>query len=285
MATAVHVTLWDGAGTHAPSVVLIHGSMTWGTACFERQRSLADGYRLRVVDRRGYGSSPDIDRSDYDVDAADVVELLGEGAHVVGHSSGGVVAMLAAGRHPLAVHSLTLIEPAAFRVAADHPTVAAALQRMRQAVASIPPDPSPANYLRLSAESMGIPLPELTPDHLRAARTALRERPSWDAEIPVEPLASAAWPKLVITGTWEPASPEYRAWVGEAMVACGGIVADRIGGVLLRVPGAAHEPHREQAALVNAALRDVWDRNRTGTGASPHSVLEDERFGMRSASG
>ena len=273
----MHVTLWDGAGAEAPSVVLIHGSMTWGTACFERQRSLTDGYCLLVLDRRGYGSSPDIDRSDYDVDAADVLELLGEGAHVVGHSSGGVVAMLAAGRRPQAVRSLTLIEPAAFRVAANHPAVAAALERMRRAVASMPPDASPANYLRLSAEAMGLPLPEVTSDHLRAARTALRERPSWDAEIPVDPLASASWPKLVITGTWDAASPEYRAWVGEAMMTCGGIVADRIGGILLRVAGAAHEPHREQAALVNAALRDVWDRGQIGTGASPHAVLEGER--------
>ena len=277
MATAVHVTLWDGAGAEAPSVVLIHGSMTWGTACFERQRSLADDYRLLVLDRRGYGSSPDIDRSDYDVDASDVVELLGEGAHVVGHSSGGVVAMLAAGRRPQAVRSLTLIEPAAFRIAANHPAVAAALERMRRAVASMPPDASPANYLRLSAEAMGLPLPEVTSDHLRAARTALRERPSWEAEIPVDPLASAAWPKLVITGTWEAAPPDYRAWVGEAVMACGGIVAERIGGILLRVPGAAHEPHREQAAQLNAALCDVWDRGQTGTGASPHSLLEDER--------
>ena len=126
MGELIHVTVWDAAATAAPAVVLIHGSMTWGTACFEQQRALADHYQLMVVDRRGYGSSPDIDRSDYDVDAADVIELLGEAAHVVGHSYGGVVAMLAAGRRPQAVRSLTLIEPAAFRVAEHHPAVMAA---------------------------------------------------------------------------------------------------------------------------------------------------------------
>src|SRR3982751_6201392 len=52
MATAVHVTLWHGAGTHAPSVVLIHGSMTWGTACFERQRSLAECAALGGVSQK-----------------------------------------------------------------------------------------------------------------------------------------------------------------------------------------------------------------------------------------
>ena len=183
------------------------------------------------------------------------------------------------------MRSLTLIEPAAFRVAADHPAVAAALERMRQAVASIPPDPSPANYLQLSAEAMGLPLPEVTPDHLRAARTALRERPSWDAEIPVDRLASTAWPKLVITGTWDAASPEYRAWVGEAMMACGRIVAERIGGILVRVPGAAHEPRREQAALAQRAVARVEAtvvRNSANFGTSltteGHLATVAERF-------
>jgi pimeloyl-ACP methyl ester carboxylesterase len=256
----VHVTVWDEAGKAAPAVVLVHGTMTWGAACFQSQRSLAADHCLLVVDRRGYGSSPDIDRSDYDVDAADVVELLGEGAHVVGHSYGGVVGMLVAGRRPQAVRSLTLIEPAAFRVAADNPSVAAALNRMRQAVASTPSQPSPEQYIRLSAKAMGAPPPEFTPDHSRAAATAVRERPSWDAQIPIEPVAAATWPKLIITGTWETAPSHYRAWVGEAMMACARIVAQRIGAALLSVPGAAHEPHREQPAVVNTALRELWNR-------------------------
>ena len=95
--TAVHVTVWDEAGGGAPAVVLVPGTMTWGTACFEAQRPLARHYRLLVLVRRVFGESPDIDRSDYEVDALDVVELLGDGVHLVGHSYGGVVAMLAAG--------------------------------------------------------------------------------------------------------------------------------------------------------------------------------------------
>jgi len=81
--TAVHVTIWDDAGADAPSVLLVHGTMTWGTACFEAQRTLARHYRLLVMDRRGFGESPDIDRSDYEVDALDVVELLDDGVHLV----------------------------------------------------------------------------------------------------------------------------------------------------------------------------------------------------------
>src|ERR671932_155375 len=125
MGTPVHVTVWDEAGVGAPTVVLVHGTMTWGTDAFEAQRPLAERYRLLVTDRRGFGGSPDIDRSDYEVDAADVVELLGDGAHLVGHSYGGVVAMLAAGLRPQSVRSLALIEPSAYRLAEQDPAVAA----------------------------------------------------------------------------------------------------------------------------------------------------------------
>jgi pimeloyl-ACP methyl ester carboxylesterase len=223
---------------------------------------------LLVLDRRGFGLSPDIDHSDYDVDALDVVDLMDAGAHLVGHSYGGVVAMLAAGRRPDAVRSLTVIEPAALRIAERDPTVAVTLRRMREAVANTPRSLTPAEYLRVSTESVGIATPEMTPDYLRAARSAMRERPSWDAEIPLDPLASAPWPKLVITGTWETASPQYRSWVGEAFMVCGRVVAERIDGTLLRVPGAAHEPHREQPAIVNTALRDLWESGRVEVGSS-----------------
>jgi pimeloyl-ACP methyl ester carboxylesterase len=64
-------------------MVLVHGTMTWGTACFEARWPLARHYRLLVMDRRGFGESPDIDRSDYEVDALDVVELLDDGVHLV----------------------------------------------------------------------------------------------------------------------------------------------------------------------------------------------------------
>ncbi len=66
MDTPVHVTVWDEAGKGAPTVVMVHGAMTWGTASFEAQRPLAERYQLLVIDRPGSGGSPDIDRSDYE---------------------------------------------------------------------------------------------------------------------------------------------------------------------------------------------------------------------------
>jgi len=60
-------------------------------------------------------ASPDLSGSpypsDYEVDARDVVDLLAAGAHLVGHSYGAVVAMLAAATRPDLARSLALIEP------------------------------------------------------------------------------------------------------------------------------------------------------------------------------
>ncbi|MEW9515782.1 alpha/beta fold hydrolase [Streptomyces tubercidicus] len=60
----VHVTVWDQAAAEAPRAVLVHGTMSWGTECFAAQRPLADTFRLELVDRRGFGDSPGIERSD-----------------------------------------------------------------------------------------------------------------------------------------------------------------------------------------------------------------------------
>ena len=261
-AAPVHVTVWDdGAGPGAARVLLVHGTMTWGTESFAEQRPLARRFHLEVMDRRGYGGSPDTARSDYETDAADIAEVLArtpDGAHLVGHSYGGVSAMFAAARYPRRVRSLTLIEPSALRAAEHDPVVAAALARMR-AVFSSPPQDMPAEeFLTMSTEPYGLPVPEFTPRRLRATRTAMRERIAWEAEIPLAPLAAATFPKLVLNGTWETADPEHRAFNGDAMAACGRTVAALIGARHVAVPATAHDPHRDRPADVNPLLAARW---------------------------
>lgn len=100
--------------------------------------------------------------------------------------------MLAARRLPQLVRSHTLIEPGAYRLAAHHPIVAAALQRNREGMGNLPKNISPKEFLHISTEPLGgIEMPTPTPQRLRAARSAMRERPCWEAEVPVEPLATA----------------------------------------------------------------------------------------------
>jgi pimeloyl-ACP methyl ester carboxylesterase len=264
----VHVTVWKTrpeTGTRIVPAVFVHGIFTWAEDAaygFAAQRPLADGRPLLLMDRRGYGSSPDTARSDFETDADDLVGLLDncpDGAHLVGHSNGGLAAMLAASRRPRAVRSLALIQPSAFRAASDHPAVRELLTRAESTGARRGPQQQeldPEEYLRLSTEGLGMPMPEPTPARLRAVRTSMRERPVWEADPPLEPLSDAPWPKLVVSGTWEDAPELYRRYAGEPLLACAEVVADRIGARRLRVPG--YYPHTQHPTEINAALRALW---------------------------
>jgi hypothetical protein len=102
-----------------------------------------------------------------------------------------------------------------------------------------------------------VPAPDPTPQRLRAARTAMRERPCWDADVPLEPLAAASSPSLVLIGDWEGAPEDYRRLAGEPLKVTAE-VTDRIGARLVTVPG--FYPHVQQPALVNRTLAEFWDR-------------------------
>ncbi len=255
----VRVTVWgDVAGRE--TAVLVHGTFNWGTNCFARQEGLGEKYRLVVPDRRGFGASPDLSgseySSDYEVDAGDVVELLGDGAHLVGHSYGGVVAMLAAARAPEKVRSLALIEPAAHRAADEHAVVAEAIRAGTVFMDQARQRPA-EEYLEL-VFAAGQPRPEPEEYLQRAAASALHERPCWLAEIPIEQLAAGTYPKLVINGAWDATSPGYLPGAGEVMQVSGRTVAEKIGAEHHEITGAAHDAHKEQPEVVNQLLDSLW---------------------------
>lgn len=262
----VAVTVWDASSGTGPPVAFTHGIFTWATDAeygFAAQRPLAQRYRLLMMDRRGYGSSPDIERSDYTLDAEDIVDVLGAaGAHLVGHANGALAALLAAAQRPERVHSLALIQPPAFRAASEHPAVQRLLNRVEQA--TVPADMTAEDFLRASTEGLGMPMPDPTPDRLRAVRSSMRERPVWEAEIPVAILRTATWPKLVVSGTWQNAPDLYREYVGEPLMACAQALASAIEARHLRVPG--YYPHTQQPERINTALAQLW----ASTAPRPH---------------
>jgi pimeloyl-ACP methyl ester carboxylesterase len=263
VAAPLHVTVWGRDREGAPRAILVHGTMTWGTDeyGFAAQRPLAEVAELLVPDRRGFGASPDVHRSDPELDAMDIAGLVGAGAHLVGHSYGAVAALLAAAIRPGAVRSLALIEPSAHRAAARDPVVAAALERMRAAVARAAVM-TPEEWLRASTAEVGMRPLEPTPARLRAAATAMRERPCWDMDVPLAELARTPFPKLVISGTWGRAPAVYREAAGNALMACAEVVACDLRADILRVEGASHWPQAERPDIVNRALRSLWLRAR-----------------------
>ena len=194
---SVHVAT-TGAG---PRVVLVHGSVANGAVTWGRQPALAAHHTLVVVDRPGYPPNPPLERIDFEEQAEQIAELLEPGDHLVGHSYGGVISLLAAARRP-ALGSLTVCEPPAFGVARGNAAVEDFLARFPEA----PWDPRGylAFFLPLVGSAMKLPDP-LPPGLEAGARAALAERPPDEAEIPFDVLSAAPFPKLVISGAHHPA--------------------------------------------------------------------------------
>lgn len=212
--SGLHITRW---GRFGPRVVMVHGSAQGSTIGgelhFQRQALLAQrGWQVVVPDRPGHGRSPDPGRpDDADADGELVAQLLGEtgeGAHLVGHSFGGCVALAAAVKRPGAVRSLTIIEPAMAALAMDLPIVrrfglsivrtlflsfsaTARIQRFVRLV-NIPPEirggSNPEELKRMGRAILRLKLPS-KPDLLRQ----------------LADVKAAGIPVMVVSGGWSPA--------------------------------------------------------------------------------
>ncbi len=231
-----------------PRAVLVHGAMSNGPSTWRAQRELAQDWTLIIPNRRGYAPNPPIMREDYDADAHDVVSLLGAGAHLVGHSIGGLVAMLAAARSPEAVRSLCLIEPAAHALATDQPDVAADIAIVEQLLLKAP-GITPREFLveRLASMGPGIPAPPdpLPEDMEQHVRLLMRATPYWKWDLPVAQLVDAGWAKVVISGGHDAAQEAVSDATAKA------IRAER-----LTLAGAGHLVQR--APGFNDLLRGIW---------------------------
>jgi pimeloyl-ACP methyl ester carboxylesterase len=161
-----------------PPVLLVHGSVTGGALTWDEQLPLAERFTLLVADRPGYGQTPMIEREDFEADAALVADALGDGAHLVGHSYGGVVSLLAAAQRPAAVRSLTVIEPPAFGIARGNQAVEDRVTRIREHWEAGPSEPEPflRGFLAIVGSAFDPPSP-LPPELERGARILLVERP------------------------------------------------------------------------------------------------------------
>jgi pimeloyl-ACP methyl ester carboxylesterase len=156
----IHITQWGETG---PTVLMIHGGVQGGLGGgpvnFAGQAPLAEtGWTLRLPDRPGFGKTVSRGPDDQLADALWVSEELRKGSHLIGHSFGGAIALLAAARHPQAVRSLILIEPALQPMLTTKPLlllksgVRAALQIVGEALTK---SETPAEFARAFAESLG----------------------------------------------------------------------------------------------------------------------------------
>src|SRR5262249_31995611 len=100
-----------------PRLLLVHGSVVSAELAWNAQRPLAERFEIVAPIRRGFPPGPDVDYVDFEDEAVWLGPFLAPGTHLVGHSYGAVIALLAAAHHPERLRSLTVIEPPAFRVA------------------------------------------------------------------------------------------------------------------------------------------------------------------------
>jgi pimeloyl-ACP methyl ester carboxylesterase len=185
-----------------PTVVLTHGSVVGAQRTWRHQLTLAEHWSLCLPNRPGFGSSPPLPRGDFELEAPLIAELLGHGAHLVGHSYGAVIALYAAALEPDAVRSLTISEPGCLRVAAGIELVDAQIangERLYELAHSLEPLEFLLAFRGGVGSSHATPQ-ELRGELLRGARLLMHERPPWEADPPLDVLSTAAFPKLVISG-------------------------------------------------------------------------------------
>lgn len=257
--TDLFVRYW---GEQGEPVLLLHGTtLADGEVTWYDQRSLSDNYRLIVPDRRGYGTSPGPTSTDWEDHIADAISLIGDGVHLVGHSYGGVIAMLVATRRPELVRSLTVIEPPAFGLAYGRPAVDAL-------VAHLKPIFDPASGLTEEQFTMaftgviGAPPPDVTSisSQMRAQiRAQMTEPVPWSAPIDLNRIAAAPFPKLVLSGNWHP-----------AFDAVCDVLTDWLPARRLVLTGRGHGAHHvDNGAPFNAALIELF----TSTHLSSSTIL------------
>ncbi len=137
-----------------PTIVFVHGSIVGAELTWRRQLLLAERWPLTIPNRPGFGASPALPRNDFEVEAGLFAELLGDGAHLVGHSYGAVIALLAAAERPEAVLSLTVSEPGALKLAGT--PEGRGDDRRRERLFAARDSISPADFLRFFRGGSGL---------------------------------------------------------------------------------------------------------------------------------
>jgi pimeloyl-ACP methyl ester carboxylesterase len=238
---SLDVTSW-GAGRRA---VLVHGGGAGGAAAFARQRPLADCYELVLPDRPGSGRTPAAGPQDAVRDGRLIADLLGDGAHLVGHSYGAVVAMVAAALRPGQVRSLTLVEPPVFQLAADDTAVRDYWDELSAAIS----EPDPVQRVRRFFASAGIPaeVPAMLPPPMQhLADDLLTMRQPWDVPLDLAALRRLDVRKTVVSGNHRAAFER---------------LSDRLAGLIAAeravLPGAGHAV-QDTGDSFNDLLRAVW---------------------------
>jgi pimeloyl-ACP methyl ester carboxylesterase len=216
-------------------LLLVHGSVVNAELTWNAQKPLAQHFEVVAPNRRGFPPGPDVERIDFEDDAVWLDQFLEPGTHLVGHSYGGIVSLLAAARHPELLRSLTVIEPPAFGIARGRPGVDEFIEELDRHWSEGARDPG--EFLRgfLALVGSSTPPGDFSPELLQGARALMVERSPAKAVIPLDALVGAPFPKLVVSGAHNPAfdavcdALEERLGAERAVLAGAGHSVQRLG--------------------------------------------------------
>ena len=227
---------YEASGEGEP-LVLLHGGFG-GVHLFGGQvPALAERYRVLVPEQRGRGHTPDVEGPiSYQILADDIVAFLersvGEPAHLVGVSDGGIVGLLVAIQRPELLRKLV--------------TVGANFHRDGLLGGSMWTDASPDDAAWARARQQYVAVSPDGPDHFAVVFAKLqrmwREEPTLTesdlARIPIPVLVMAADDDVVLHG--------HTVGLYEALAH----------GQLAVIPGASHGVFLEKPELVNRIVLD-----------------------------
>jgi pimeloyl-ACP methyl ester carboxylesterase len=172
---------------------------------------------------------------------------MGDGAHLVGHSYGGLGVMLAAARRPDATRSITLLEPPTPVPGGASGSWQALEQQIRDLWhADLDDRDWVVRFLRLVGSDPDQFPPEMLDLAVPLVPVFRRGRPFFTAEVPFAALAAAPFPKLVVSGGHL-----------DAFESMSDALAAAIGGARVVIEGAGHEIQFTGTAI-NEAMGALW---------------------------
>src|SRR5713101_302694 len=247
---------------HGDPVLLIHGSHVARSYLeLSAQPELTDRYTLIRYHRRGHlGSTPPggpMSIANQADDARGLLDYLGvTRAHVVGHSSGGTIALQLAADAPDRIQSLVLMEPAVLQVPraeAVKELDAYAEERHRQGVWEAAEDLFLGDPRDRASLARSVPggIEQALRDMDTYFSVEMPAVDTWDFDA-VDAKRIAGPVLYVLGGDTQPLYVEIldliRQWLPQTERAV--------------IPGATHLLHMQQPATVAGELRQFFDRNR-----------------------
>lgn len=203
------IAFWrEGSG---PPLLLVHGGLCDHLAWYFTVPLLAHSHTVYVFDRRGRGASGDtpphaVEREWEDIAA--MLRLIGQPAHLLGHSAGAILSLAAAGRAD-SLRSLILYDPPFAIEGGRERPAPSILHRMETLLAAGDRDEALRIAMR---ETVGMPDSAIEQmraspgrEHLLGAAGAIpHDWAVWQERLEPERLSALQMPVLLLLGTDSP---------------------------------------------------------------------------------